>query len=176
MGRNIIKPWSERLSRETYLESDVDDSLLIRIPFVDSASVKLRTLLLMAGPAGQTPDTVHLYVNCDPPLDFEDAASRLEAGKTSPLAPAQSVQVAQTNELVEYPLRVTKFSRVRDITLFVPHAQGDETVRVYFVGFKGDTTKVHRHAPANLVYEATPQLKDHTKVQGTMGGTHNLGH
>lgn len=180
MGRNVIKPWSERTSRENFLETseDVDDSLLLRIPFVGDASLKLRTLLLFAGPGGNTPDEVHLFVNADPPLDFDDAAHRTSLPKTHALAPAQSLtSVAETNEVVEYPLRVFKFSRVRDVTLFIPRSRGGDQTRIYFVGFKGETTKVHRQAPANLVYEATPQLKDHNKVPGTTGGfASHLGH
>ncbi|MGC4421302.1 PITH domain-containing protein, partial [Streptococcus suis] len=64
--------------------------------------------------------------------------------------------VAATNEVVEYPLRPAKFSRVRDVTLYIPASQGAETSRIYFVGFKGEWDRVNREAPAGLIYESAP--------------------
>lgn len=43
------------------------------------------------------------------------------------------------------------------------------------VGLRGESTSYTREAPSNLIYEATPQLKDHKKVPGTEGGAHQLG-
>ncbi|KDN41078.1 DUF1000-domain-containing protein [Tilletiaria anomala UBC 951] len=177
-GKRIIKPWAERNTLETYVESSVDDSLLIRIPFASSSSVKLRTLLLNAGPGEQTPDTVHIFTNSTPPIDFADAADRAALPPKSPQAPAQTLSnVAATNatQVVEYPLRVAKFSRVRDVTLYIPASQGAETTRVYFAGFKGEWEKSSREAPVGIIYESAPQLKDHVKVAGTAAGSNNLG-
>ena len=54
------------------LESDVDDELIVHVPF--TGSVRLRALLIRSGPGHATPRSVHLYKNL-PSLDFEDAAS-----------------------------------------------------------------------------------------------------
>lgn len=42
-----------------FLESDSDDQMIIRIPFVDSA-VKLLSILVKAGPGDQTPTKIQL--------------------------------------------------------------------------------------------------------------------
>jgi len=60
-GQTVIKPWSERDDEVSYLESDADDQLILRIPF--TASVKLRALLLKAGPGDNTPTKVLLFAN-----------------------------------------------------------------------------------------------------------------
>ncbi|CAO1621226.1 unnamed protein product [Sympodiomycopsis kandeliae] len=181
--RNVLKPWSQRLDdaevASNYLESDSDDQLLLRIPF--EGSVKLKSLLLKTGPGDLTPDAVILFTNSDPPLDFSDdleSRSAMDPIKDArkPGVPAQKLEsIAVTREVVEYPLRVSRFSGVRDVTLFIPGSVGGDKSRLYYVGFKGETTSVHRDGPANIIYEATPQLKDHKKVPGTDGATSNLG-
>ncbi len=155
----MIKPWSSRESVAAYLESSVDDSLLLRIPFVSSASIRLRSLALKLGPGAQTPEAIHLFTNAEPPLDFADAEARASLPKSNPKAPAQSIEsVALANSVVEYPLRAARFSRVRDVTLYVPRATGAETARIYFVGFKGEFDKVSREGPATIVYESAPRV------------------
>lgn len=185
----IVKPWHKRNDEAEYIQSEADDGqLLIRIPFEGggggggggSSSCKLRSLLLKAGPGGHTPRSVTLFINQDPPLDFSDdleARSQLKPGSGGPAAPAQKLDsIADTRDVAEYPLRVARFNNVRDITLFIDGAIGESSSRVYYLGFRGDGQVYHRQGPANLVYEATPQLKDHKKIPGTEAGSSNIGH
>ena len=44
--------------RPQHIESDADDQLILRVPF--TGSVKLRSLLLRAGPLSQTPTKIRL--------------------------------------------------------------------------------------------------------------------
>ena len=46
-ARNIIKPWHERDETTRYVDSNVDDQLVIHVPF--SETVRLRSLLLKLG-------------------------------------------------------------------------------------------------------------------------------
>ena len=55
MAPSIIKPYDERLDETRFRESDVDDELMIHVPF--AGSVKLRALLLKTGPEGAARST-----------------------------------------------------------------------------------------------------------------------
>jgi len=184
-ARNVFKPWNERNRGDApgeegdtslFLESDADDQLVLRVPF--EGSCKLKSILLKCGPGQDlTPDSVVLFANCDPPLDFsEDLEARCALPATSREGPKQKLEsVAVAKDVVEYPLRVARFSGVRDVTLFVPSSMGGEKTRIYYVGFRGESTMFRREGPTNLVYEATPQLKDHKKIPGTEAGFDRLG-
>lgn len=95
-------------------------------------------------------------------LDFEDVASQ---------TPAQDFDVAQSRDVGEYTVklvqvtirqgwnrlmlacyRASKFSNVRSLTLFFPASQGDDTTRVYYLGFLGEWSEVSS-LPGCLVEE-----------------------
>ncbi|KAF8340749.1 DUF1000-domain-containing protein [Cantharellus anzutake] len=150
-----IKPWNERMSK-TYIESDADDQLIIRVPF--TGSVKLRSILLRAGPEDQTPSRILLFVNADQ-LDFNDA---------SQITPTQEFEVAQSAEIGEYAVKQAKFPNVRSLTIFIPSSQGAEETRVLYLGFTGEFKEL-KEQPIITVYETQANLADHEKIQGTNG-------
>ena len=55
---HIIRPYDQRMSDSPLLESDVDDELMVYVPF--TGSVRLRSLLLRSGPGHATPRAIHL--------------------------------------------------------------------------------------------------------------------
>ncbi|KAI0077263.1 DUF1000-domain-containing protein [Panus rudis PR-1116 ss-1] len=152
-GPEVIKPWNERLNEDVYLESDADDQMIIRVPFI--GSVKLRAVLLKAGPADQTPAKVSLYTNVEN-LDFSDV---------SDVQPTQEFTIAQGRQVGEYHVLPAKFSNVTSVTLFFPSSQGADTIRVYYVGFLGQWTE-RKNEPVITVYESRPNLADHDKISG----------
>ncbi|KAJ3478527.1 hypothetical protein NLI96_g9689 [Meripilus lineatus] len=155
-GPEVIKPWNERLDEQVFLESDADDQMIIRVPF--TGSVKLRALLLKAGPGEQTPAKIALYNNGEN-LDFSDIADR---------KPTQEFNVAQGREVGEYHVMPAKFPAVTSITLFVPASQGADTSRIYYVGFLGQWTE-RKNEPVITVYESKPNLADHEPIiQGSL--------
>ncbi|KAH7884580.1 galactose-binding domain-like protein [Phlebopus sp. FC_14] len=155
-GSSVIKPWHERTSEEVYLESDADEQLIIRVPF--TGTVKLRSLLLKAGPGDQTPEKVLMFVN-EPSLDFSDAQDK---------SPTQVFEVAEGRDVTEYAVRASKSSNVSSVTIFVPSNRGADATRLYYVGFLGQWTE-RRSNPVITVYEARANLADHEKIQGTEG-------
>ncbi|KIM40451.1 hypothetical protein M413DRAFT_445908 [Hebeloma cylindrosporum] len=157
--QDLIKPWNNRLDESQYLESDADDQLIIRVPF--TGTVRLTALLLKAGPAGHTPSNILLFPN-EPTLDFNDIPD---------VKPTQEFAVPQNRDVGEYSIKTTKFSNVSTITLFIPAAQGEETTRIYYIGFLGSWTEA-KHQPVISVYEAQANPADHKKIQG-MDGTWN---
>lgn len=167
MAAGVFKPYDQRQDEATMLESGVDDQLIVRVPFI--GAVKLRALLLKAGPTDKTPAEVHVYANREE-LDFDAAAS----GHPAPEQKLASIAVSR--DVVEYPLKTAKFNSVRSVHLFVPTAQGAETTSLYYVGFKGEWLGVQRReGPTNIVYESAPQVKDHAKIPGIDGASHAFG-
>ncbi|KAI0688101.1 DUF1000-domain-containing protein [Cytidiella melzeri] len=157
---SAIKPWHERMDEQAYLESDADDQMIIRIPF--TGSVKLRALLLKAGPADQTPRKVALYNSADD-LDFSEIAER---------KPTQEFDVAQGREVGEYHVMPAKFPAATSITLFFPASQGADTTRIYYIGFLGQWTE-RNNEPVLAVYESRANPADHLKIKGIDGATYN---
>ncbi|KAI0926421.1 hypothetical protein AcW1_008601 [Taiwanofungus camphoratus] len=155
-GPEVIKPWHERQDETAYLESDADDQIIVRVPFV--GSIKLRAVLLKSGPGDQTPSKVAVYNNMEN-LDFSNIAD---------LKPAQEFEVAQGREVGEYHVLPAKFPNVTSITLFFPASQGADTTRIYYIGFLGQWSE-RKNAPVITVYEAQPNLADHEKIQGMSG-------
>ncbi|KAG8900305.1 hypothetical protein FRB99_006125 [Tulasnella sp. 403] len=158
----IIKPWHQRLDEAVSIESDADDQLIIRIPF--TGSVKLRSILLKAGPGDETPTKLCIYPNEDN-LDFNDVNYKKHA---------QEFDIPQSKEVGEYAVKPAKFSEVRSLTLFFPAAQGADNVRIYFLGFLGEWREV-KDRPAVILYEAQANPADHEKIKGLDGATSNLG-
>jgi hypothetical protein len=167
MVKAVVKPYDRRTDEDEFVESDADDQLIVRIPFI--GGVKLRALVLKAGPADKTPSEVHLYANREE-LDFDTASSGV------PEPTQKLASIAMGREAIEYPLKASKFNNVRTLHLFVPASSGAETSRIYFIGFKGEWLgEQRREGPTNIVYESAPQLKDHKKIPGTDGVGHTLG-
>jgi hypothetical protein len=99
-----------------------------------------------------------LYLNRDD-LDFSTASS---------LQPTQTLELAQTNDLQEVPVKRALFNTVRSLDLFFEDnwSQGEEDVtRISYIGFKGEWMKLSRE-PVNFLYEAAANPKDHTMASG----------
>jgi len=154
-GSEVIKPWDKR-NNDVFLESDSDDQLILRIPF--TGSVKLRALILKAGPTDQTPDKVALFAN-QQSLDFNDVADK---------TPTQEFDVAQSEDACEYAVKAAKFSNLSSLTVFFPSSQGANTTRIYYIGLLGQWSE-RKGNPIITVFEAQANLADHKKIQGTDG-------
>jgi hypothetical protein len=137
---------------------------ILRIPF--TASVKLRALLLKAGPGDNTPAKVLLvgktvdgvreesngriqFAN-ENNIDFDDIAER---------TPTQEFDVPQGREVGEYQVRylpqcslrelsftefsrAAKFTNISSLTVFFPASQGADETRIYYLGFLGQWSEV----------------------------------
>ncbi|BGP31821.1 hypothetical protein JCM10296v2_003596 [Rhodotorula toruloides] len=158
-GKMVIRPWDQRTQEEEWLESDADEQLIVRIPF--TGNIKLRSILIKAGPAGYTPDKMQVFAN--QLLDFDEASS---------LEPTQTFDVPVTRDVVEFAVRPAKFPSVRSLTLFFPSNHGEDTTRVFFVGFKGEYSAFTRD-PIITVYEAQANPADHAKIPGLDTTTHS---
>ncbi|KZT65874.1 DUF1000-domain-containing protein [Daedalea quercina L-15889] len=151
-GPDVIKPWDQRLDEGKYLESDADDQMIIRVPF--AGAVKLRALLLKAGPSDQTPAKVSIFTNLEH-VDFSTIGD---------LKAVQGFDIAQGRDIGEYHVMPAKFSNITSVTLFFPESQGADTTRIYYVGFIGTFSGERKGQPIITVYESRPNIADHPKL------------
>lgn len=80
----------------------------------------------------------------------------------------QTLELSQTSDVQEIPVRRALFGKVQRLTLFFADNFGDgeeDVTRVSYVGFKGEWTLLGK-APANILYEAAAQPGDHS-IKGT---------
>ncbi|KAI9311029.1 PITH domain-containing protein [Dichotomocladium elegans] len=108
--KNIFK------SDDSFLESDVDEQLLINVPF--NQPVKIHSIKFKAKNIAQAPKTVKIYVNRQN-LGFDEADSVQET-QTIVLEPKDFEQDNVVN------LRFVKFQNVTNLVLFIVDNQEDE--------------------------------------------------
>ena len=77
----------------------------------------------------------------------------------------QVLELSQTSDVQEIPVKRALFGKVHRLVLFFVDNFGDDVSRVSYVGFKGEWTRLGK-APANIIYEAAAQPGDH-KIKGT---------
>lgn len=158
MGKDIIKSWAHRLDLLPRLESDADAELLLTIPF--TAAVHLKSFCIVSSEKSRGPAKVKLFVNRDD-IDFDSAKD---------MDPTQEVELVEDfSAAVDYPLVPSKFKGVSSITLFFPEnftGDEDESTMMSYLGFKGEGTEVIRGV-VETTYEASAQIKDHKKVEGS---------
>ncbi|KXX80792.1 PITH domain-containing protein 1 [Madurella mycetomatis] len=156
-GKEVVKKtWAERLTSEPEVQSDVDEQLLMNVPF--TGQVKLHSILLRTSDSDSAPKTLKVIINRDD-VDF---------GVAEETDGTQVFELSRTGEVQELNVRRARFNAVRRLTLFFPDnfGDGDEDVtRISYVGFKGEWMQLGR-APANILYEAAANPSDH-KIKGT---------
>jgi len=121
---------------ENYLESDVDEQLIISVPF--NQTVKLHSLKLVPASKDHAPKTIKLYVN----------RSTLGFDETESIEPTQVLDLTEENygddKLV--PLRFVKWQSVTSVVIFIESNLGEKDTtqlkQLVFVGQTVETTKM----------------------------------
>lgn len=123
-----------------------------------TAQIRLHSILLRTSTTASAPATLKLYPNASN-LDFSTAAD---------LSPTQTLELAQSNDVQEIPVKRALFNTVRTLDLFFEDNWGageeDET-RVSYLGFKGEWMRLNRE-PVSFLYEAAANPKDHKMASG----------
>src|SRR3569833_492017 len=123
-----------------------------------TGQVKLHSILLRTSASASAPKTLRVFQNREG-MDFSAAEDE---------EPTQELELSQTSEVQELPVKRARFARVQRLTLFFPDnfGDGDEDVtRISYLGFRGEWMQLGR-APANILYEAAANPSDH-KLKGT---------
>ncbi|CAE7201204.1 hypothetical protein P3342_010597 [Pyrenophora teres f. teres] len=156
-GRAICqKTWAQRLDPTPELKSSADEQLLMTIPF--TGQVRLHSIILRTSPGPDCPKTLKVFVNEDA-LDFETASEK---------EPTQVLEISQTSEVQEIPVKRAKFGTTRSLALFFEdnwsNGEEDET-RISYLAFKGDFMKLNKEA-VSVLYEAAANPSDHKNIVG----------
>eukprot|EP00963_Diacronema_lutheri_P002473 scaffold172_cov341-Pavlova_lutheri.AAC.15 len=151
--KELLRDWERRADASARVCSDVDDrEMLLHVPF--DKDVQCSALCVVGGANGSGPSRVRLFVNRED-VDFDVAEQ---------LPPQQELDLIDDHNLghVEYPLRPTKFGKVRCITLhFIDNLVHQGCTELQFVGFKGRVLHTAREPPKQVIYEAKPNVQDH---------------
>ncbi|KAK4101451.1 DUF1000-domain-containing protein [Parathielavia hyrcaniae] len=152
----VRKTWAERLAAEPEVRSDVDEQVIVNVPF--TGQVKLHSILLRTSDSDSAPKTMKVIINRDD-VDF---------GVAEETSGTQEFELSRTAEVQELPVRRARFNAVRRLALFFPDNFGDgeeDVTRISYIGFRGEWMQLGR-APANIIYEAAANPGDH-KIKGT---------
>ncbi|KAH8829011.1 DUF1000-domain-containing protein [Flagelloscypha sp. PMI_526] len=135
-ARSLIKPWDKRDDEDVWVESGVDDQMIIQIPFIQN--IRLKSIIIKAGRGDLAPRNLRLYTNKPTIPDFDDI----------PNMKAQLDIALLENGIgvTEYPLRVAAFASVNSLSVFLGDSPGGDQSRVYYIGFKGDLRNPKKEA------------------------------
>ncbi|KAK3599872.1 hypothetical protein CHS0354_022444 [Potamilus streckersoni] len=148
-GKDVFKPWDERMDKEKFVESDVDEELLLYIPF--TGSVKLKGVILIGGEEDTHPSKMRLFKN-RPCMTFDDTGC--EADQEFELHPDPS-------GMLEYATKAARFNHVENLSIHFPSNFGAENTKIYYIGLKGDFAQAHRHEVTICAYEARANPAEH---------------
>ncbi|KAL7277257.1 hypothetical protein ACG7TL_009110 [Trametes sanguinea] len=139
-ARNIIKPWNEREDTSKYADSGVDDQVIIHVPFTEN--VRLRSILLKLGRGESAPRRLRIYANRTNIVDFSEAEE---------ITPQLDIRLFEGETAVhEYQLRAASFANVHSVSLFFSDSVGGDTLRLYYIGFRGDSRSQRKEGTEKL--------------------------
>uniref|UniRef100_T1IRT3 PITH domain-containing protein n=1 Tax=Strigamia maritima TaxID=126957 RepID=T1IRT3_STRMM len=148
-GKFVFKPWEDRLNFEKFVESDVDEELLINIPF--TGNVKLKGIIIIGGEDGSHPNKMRLFKNRTG-MSFDDARG--------PADQEFDLQPDQTGTL-EYATKVVTFPNISHLSIHFPSNFGAELTKLYYIGLRGEFQEARRQQVTIAMYEARPNPADH---------------
>ncbi|OLL26418.1 PITH domain-containing protein [Neolecta irregularis DAH-3] len=160
MGKAIIKPWDSRLdttqaasqrfrpaNHSPYPVSSLQN-IILNPSF--TGLVKLKSILLRAPCSQESPNSLKIYINRDD-LDFSTAADA---------KPTHTIECAQSNEIIEYPVKPALFANCQSITLFIESSWGADVTTLWYLGLRGEWKKLSKN-PVITLYEAAANPSDH---------------
>ncbi|KAI0298679.1 DUF1000-domain-containing protein [Multifurca ochricompacta] len=160
-AKATIKPWNERESTEKFAESNVDDQLVIHIPFAEN--VRIKSVLLKLGRGETTPRRLRIYANRTNIIDFSEIDE---------VQPSLNISLLEGETgVTEYPLRMAAFASINALSLFFSDSVGEESTWVYYIGFKGETKTIRKEGsnkieiPAATAADAS--LTDRLREKGS---------
>ena len=150
--KKVFRPYDDRLNREHFVKSDIDQDLLFHIPF--SGTVKLKSLVLIGSNDESHPFKAKLFKN-KPDLTFDNV--NIECDQEINLAKDPDGQIA-------YPLKTVKFSSINHLSIYIPrnYANDDDLpTRVYYIGLNGEFMGALRPQAIITSYESQANPADH---------------
>ncbi|KAI1794449.1 galactose-binding domain-like protein [Ganoderma leucocontextum] len=158
----LIKPWDERDDTSKFAESGVDDQIIIHVPFTQN--VRVRSVLLKLGRGEVTPRRMRIYANHPNIVDFSEAED---------IRPHLDISLLEGETgVAEYPLRAASFANIYSLSLFFSDAVGGDSIRLYYLGFRGDSRSQRKDGTQKLEIPAqvAPDEKLIDRLQEKSGG------
>ena len=152
----VFKNWDDRFSLTDILVSDSDEELIIFIPFV--SSLKLKSISIMGLNDSTAPSKMKVFINCDD-VDFDSVNSMTSTQEWD------LVQFLARNMVPEYPTKLTKFTNVYNLTIYIPSNFGEDVTKIAYIGLKGEFQTLNKD-PIITIYEAAANPTDHQKLHG----------
>ncbi|KAM6544190.1 hypothetical protein CsatB_008637 [Cannabis sativa] len=122
-----------------------------------TSDVKIKSISVVGGADGTSPSKMRAFLNREG-IDFSDAQS---------MQAVQEWELAENSQgVLEYQTRYSKFQSVGNITLHFPENFGGDASQIHYIGFKGEATQLKRDVVATIVYEITPNPSDHKEEEG----------
>jgi hypothetical protein len=116
----------------------------------------------------EAPSQMKAYVNRED-VDF-DTVESMQADQEWDL-----VRDVPRDTLPEYPTKITKFSTLRNLTLFFPaNFAGSDVTKITYIGLKGEWMALNKD-PIITIYEAAANPADHkTPTAESMTNSHSI--
>ncbi|GBE83831.1 DUF1000-domain-containing protein [Sparassis latifolia] len=136
----VIKPWDEREDTSKSAESGVDDQVIIHVPFTQN--VRVKSVLLKLGRGEETPRRLRIYANHTNIVDFNEAEE---------VTPQLNINLLEGEVAVtEYPMRSAVFANIHSLSLFFCDSVGGNSLRIFYIGFRGDSRNQRKDATQKL--------------------------
>ncbi|KAI0918796.1 hypothetical protein AcW1_009482 [Taiwanofungus camphoratus] len=136
----VIKPWDEREDTSKFVESGVDDQIVIHVPFTQN--VRIKSVLLKLGRGEVTPRRMRIYANHINIVDFAEAED---------ITPQLNISLLEGETgVTEYPMRSAAFANIHSLSLFFSESVGGESLTIYYIGFRGDSRTQRKEASQKL--------------------------
>lgn len=154
----IIRPWNERFEETPIIESDLDEELIIVIPF--SGTVKLHSLLFRSLGDETSPQEIKLYKN-QPQISFDTLSqSAVTQELTHPAGIGMGISTSEGNGgIVEFALNRPKFANTKTLSIFVQSNYGAEQTKLAYIGVRGEFSQL-KQEPVKFQYELVANPKD----------------
>ena len=139
IGKGKAKADSEGNESKDWVESDIDEQLMLLVPFM--SKLKIHTLLITSLPpkeedAPMRPKTIRIYSNPTHILDFDESENP-PATQTISLDPRDWDETTGTAKV---ELRFVKFQNVTSLVIFVVDGEGEaDRVRIDRIRVVGES-------------------------------------
>nr|AEE63625.1 unknown [Dendroctonus ponderosae] len=148
-GKTVFKAWENRLNRDMFVQSDMDEELLFNIPFV--GNVKLTGIIVIGDSTDAHPSRMRLFKNREF-MTFDDVACEAD----------QEFELQKDTEgVLEYATKIVTFNNVNHLSIHFPSNFGEAFTVIYYIGLRGQFTEAHRHGVTICNYELRPNMSDH---------------
>lgn len=151
-----------RYDVSAYVSLDLDEQLILNVPFLDS-SVKLYLVILKTSGGELCPKTIKLFKNRRD-LDFDHAEeTKADFVLNHPQVGYEGSESQDLNEdnFVEHYLPRHVFSNLTHLTFFIQDLHGDsDECRLYYVELRGEHRKLSKD-PVVTLYESAANPADH---------------